>query len=264
MPLREALMSAARRMKALLLGPSDPTCDSPTLRIGSFGGFDVAYRQGTADESVLKESFDHDLFFAGVPEYLPNERDVILDVGAHIGTFALLAASKVPRGAVHGIEACEETFNLLRINAALNRMTNLSTHHLALSDRPGTCTLYHGPGNWGHSVVRRRSDRSETVECHTLQQFFEDTGITRCDFIKFNCEGSEFPILLSSPADLLRRVRMMLVLYHCDLWTSNSEDDLLSHLRASGFDCSIRNRTHRRGWIVAVNRAWNAAASDLS
>jgi FkbM family methyltransferase len=242
-------------MRALLLGPSDPVCDSGTVRIGSFGGFEVAYRQGTADELVLKESFDHDLFFAGVPEYRPNERDVIVDVGAHIGTFALLAASKVPRGAVYAIEASEETFNLLRINAALNRMTNLSTHHLALSNGPGTCTLYHSPANWGHSVVCRRSDRSETVECRTLQQFFEDSRITRCDFLKFNCEGSEFPILLSSSADLLRRLRMMLVLYHCDLWTSNSEDDLLSHLRASGFDCSVRNRTDKRGWIVAVNPA---------
>jgi hypothetical protein len=39
------------------------------------------------------------------------------------------------------------------------------------------------------------------------------------------------------------------------LWTSNSDDDLLSHLRASGFDCSVRNRTDKRGWIVAVNPA---------
>src|SRR5712691_311346 len=130
------------------------------LTIASFGSFQVAYRQGTADESVLKDSFSHDIFFSGVPEYQPAETDVIVDIGAHIGTFAVLAASKVPRGTVYAIEACEDTFNFLRINAALNRLENLSPHHLALSDRQGTCRLYCDTGNWGHSVVSQLSDRS--------------------------------------------------------------------------------------------------------
>jgi FkbM family methyltransferase len=229
-----------------------------TVKIDSFGAFEVAYRQWTADESVLKDSFDNDIFFSGVPEYQPGETDIIIDIGAHIGTFAVLAASKAPRGAVYAIEACQDTFNFLRINAALNGRANLHTRHLALSDRRGTCTLYHDAGNWGHSVVRQLSDRSETVECCTLPQFFEETGIRRCSFMKFNCEGAEFPILLASPADVLRRVRMMLVLYHCDLWTTNSMEDLLSHLEASGFECTIRNRTEHRGWIIATNPAWSA------
>jgi FkbM family methyltransferase len=248
-PVKAALLELAK--------PSGVDFSSP-LKIASFGGFEVAYRQGTTDEAVLKDSFDHDIFFSGVPEYQPGDADVIIDVGAHIGTFALLAASKVPRGAVYAIEACEDSFNLLRINAGLNKLGNLSTFHLALSDRRGSCTLYHDAGNWGHSVVRELSDRSETVECCTLQQFFEEAGIRSCSFIKFNCEGSEFPILLGAPPDLLRQVRMMLVLYHCDLWTTNSGEDLISHLGTSGFECQIRKRTEKRGWIVAINPTWSA------
>ena len=227
--------------------------DRGVLKIGSFGRFQVAYRGNTADENVLGHSFDHDIFFTGVPDYQPAETDVILDVGAHIGTFAMLAASKVSRGAVYAIEACEDTFNYLRINAALNRLENLSTCHLALSDRCGKCTLYHAKGNWGHSMVSQLSHRSEVVECCTLQQFFDDNHIGKCSFIKFNCEGAEFPILLSSPASLLRRVGKMLVLYHCDLWTKNTPEELLTHLGASGFECIVTNRTEKRGWIIATN-----------
>jgi FkbM family methyltransferase len=223
------------------------------LKIGSFGGFQVAYRGDTADENALEHSFDHDIFFTGVPGYQPADTDVILDVGAHIGTFAMLAASKVQRGAVYAIEACGDTFNYLRINAALNRLDNLSTFHLALSDRPGKCTLYYDLGNWGHSIVSHLSNRSEVVECCTLQQFFCDNHIGNCNFIKFNCEGAEFPILLSSPASLLRRVGKMLVLYHCDLWTKNTQEELLAHLVASGFECIVTNRTEKRGWIIATN-----------
>ena len=238
-------MKSAIRARALVwLNESGIDRDS-SLRIRSFGRFEVAYRQRTADEEVLKDSFEHDIFFAGVPEYHPAETDVIIDVGAHIGTFSVLAASKVPRGAVYAVEACEDTFNFLRINAALNKLGNLSTSHLALSDRRGTCTLYYDPGNWGHSVVCQVSNRSEVVECCTLQQFLDERQIRKCSFIKFNCEGAEFPILLSSPPDLLSRIGMMLVLYHGDLWTKNTVEDLLSHLQTSGFDCN-HHEPHRK------------------
>jgi hypothetical protein len=68
-----------------------------------------------------------------------------------------------------------------------------------------------------------------------------------------NCEGAEFPILLATPRDVLRRIRMMLVDYHCDLWATNSQEDLVPHLEASGFDCNIHASNDRRGWIVALN-----------
>jgi FkbM family methyltransferase len=222
------------------------------LQIGHFGKFEVAYRKETSDEAVLAHSFDHDIFFAGVPDYKPSHADVILDIGAHIGTFTVLAASKVPSGAVYAIEACEDTFNYLRINTALNGLKNISTFHLALSDRRGACTLYYDAGNWGHSIVRPLSNRTEIVACCTLEQFFKDNCIQKCHFIKFNCEGAEFPILLSSPHSLLRRIDRMLVLYHCDLWKNNTVDELLSHLQENGFKCTITNRTEDRGWIIAI------------
>jgi len=42
------------------------------------------------------------------------------------------------------------------------------------------------------------------------------------------------------------------VLYHCDLWVKNTEADLVSHLQSSGFTATIRNKSARRGWIVAT------------
>jgi FkbM family methyltransferase len=190
------------------------------MRIDSFGNFVVEYRENTTDEDVLEYSFERDIFFTGIPEFRPSEPDVIVDIGARIGTFALMAAAKVPRGAVYAVEACQDTFNYLHVSAAPNRLENLSVHHLAILDRPGTCNLYHSSANWDHSVVSRRSHLTEVVECCTLEQFVSDNNIRTCDFIKFNCEGAELPILLNSLATVLNRINKMLVLYHCDLWTS--------------------------------------------
>ena len=257
-------MSSAKRIARILPSPVKSVLrsvrdlfgggerDRPsTVALGSFEGFEVAYRRGTADEPVISHSFGNDVFFVNVPEYQPRERDVIIDVGAHIGTFSLLAASKVRQGQVHAIEASEDTFNFLRINVALNRCANITTHRLALTDRNGTCTLFHDSGNWGHSVVSAEAATSETVECATLEAFLQRNKIERCQFMKLNCEGAEFPILLTSPKSVLERFDCMLVLYHCDLWTANSEADLVRHLEAGGFSCVVRQQTERRGWIVA-------------
>lgn len=225
------------------------------LAVSSLGGFQVAYRSDTADERVLEHSFDNDIFFTGTPEYVPTETDVIVDVGAHIGTFALLAARKAPKGRVYAIEASRETYDYLRINVALNKLTNVETSHLALGGDRGHAVLHHDlRGNWGHSIMKPLSSEGEHVPMSTLADYFTRYEIGRCDFMKFNCEGAEFPILLNTPSDTLAKIRQMLILYHCDLADRYSLDSLLQHLASNGFRNEIRNRTRvpDRGWIIAT------------
>jgi FkbM family methyltransferase len=225
------------------------------LAISRFGDFQVAFRSGTADERVLQDSFDHDIFFPGIPEYMPRSDHVILDVGAHIGTFTLLAARKVPQGKVYAVEASRETCDYLKTNIALNQVENVDVSHLALSGRAGEVTLHHDPtGNWGHSITQRLSGRNETVSAESLPNFLVRKHITRCHLAKFNCEGAEFPILLNTPAETLRHFDLLLVLYHCDLATDYRVDDLLTHLREASFDLTIRHRSRARGWLVAKSR----------
>lgn len=225
------------------------------VRIARCDGFDVAHRLGTADERVLEHSFANDIFFANVPEYRPAPDHIILDVGAHIGTFSLLAASKVPQGRVFAVEASAETFDLLRINVALNRLDNVEAVHVALSDRPGEARLYHDPrGNWGHSLFAEGGGSSEVVPVTTLAVFMKERGIERIDFAKFNCEGAEYPILLTAPQDVLARIRMMVVLYHGDIAGRYQLPDLTAALERSGYTLSFRKQSDVRGWIVATRR----------
>lgn len=49
------------------------------LKIGSFGGFQVAYREDTADENVLVHSFDHDIFSQVFPTInLPRQMSSLM------------------------------------------------------------------------------------------------------------------------------------------------------------------------------------------
>jgi FkbM family methyltransferase len=221
------------------------------LAIGNFGGFSVAYREGTADEKVIAHSFDNDIFFVDVPQYTPKPNDTVLDIGAHIGTFSLLSASKSPKGKVHAIEASRETFNYLRINAALNPQLNVVPHHLALTDHDGHVTLHHDRGNWGHSIMKQLSPRGETVPATSLSSFVVANKIGKIAFIKFNCEGAEFPILMKAPVELLQTVNVMLVLYHLDLAQGYELQGLLEKLEAAGFRNTIIEKRSTRGWIIS-------------
>lgn len=225
----------------------------PAIRIAKVGEFDIAYREKTSDVAVLRHSFESDIYLTGVPEYSPLPHHVILDVGAHIGTFSLLASSVA--GRVYAIEPCFESFNLCQMNVRLNRLSNrITVSHLALSDQQGECTLHYSEGNWGHTIMRRLSGGGEQVQALTLSEFLRVNGVTHCDFMKMNCEGAEFPIILKSSCETLRQIRMLVVLYHCDLCSMANEHDLLAHLRTCGFEAAIRNRIDQRGWIVARQR----------
>ena len=74
----------------------------------------------------------------------------MLDVGANIGIYTLLAAKRGAR--VFAIEADPRNVEKLRHHVHLNgfddRVTILP---IAVGDKEGTVTIYRFPGNWGHS-----------------------------------------------------------------------------------------------------------------
>jgi len=228
------------------------------LCIKEVANFKICYRENSADENVLKHSFADDIFFRGVPEYRPKPDHIIIDIGAHIGTFSMLAASKVSYGCVFAIEACKSSFDCLKKNIELNNIKNIIPEHLAVYDNFGTIRLYHdlNAGNWGNTVVRGVSDRFEECPSDSLEDFMEHHNIECCHFLKMNCEGSEFKIILSTPEQTLRKIKILLILYHIDIANNYSENDLIRYLTKHGFYIRVRNKTEQRGWIIAIRTAF--------
>src|SRR5688572_16229123 len=62
-------------------------------------------------------------------------KDVILDIGGHIGSFSIWAAQQASKGKVYTFEPNRENFQLLKENKKLNRATNLHIFNLAVSER---------------------------------------------------------------------------------------------------------------------------------
>ena len=221
----------------------------------SIGKFRILFRENTSDEEVINHSFDNDIFFKNLHEYSPGKNDCIIDVGAHIGTFSLLSANKVPEGRVFSFEPCLETFKLLESNVQLNDSLNIKTYKKALSGQTGQARLYYDSayGNWGHTITKNISDDGENVETISITDFFKLEKINKCNLIKFNCEGSEFDIILSTPPSILKNIDNMLILYHEDLAEGKSHKDLIKYLKENKFFINTINQTTNppRGWIIA-------------
>jgi FkbM family methyltransferase len=221
----------------------------------NIGRFKVLYRENTSDEEVIDHSFDNDIFFKSLYEYSPGKMDFIIDVGAHIGTFSLLAATKVSAGKVFSFEPCGETFELLKNNLELNNSLNVTPYKQALSGHTGQARLYYDSdyGNWGHTISKNISDKGEDVETISITDFFRQEKINKCNLIKFNCEGAEFDIILSTPPSILKNIENMLILYHEDLAEGRSHMELIKYLEENKFYIHLINQSNNppRGWLIA-------------
>ena len=213
----------------------------------------LAYRPGTSDEKVMRHGFaTADL---SASRYQPERDHVILDIGAHIGTFALRLAKRVPDGRVIAVEASRETYEVLVHNVALNCAANVETDHLALAAQSGKADLYHYGENWGYTIMAPLDEAYECVEARSLEDYLNERHVDHCDLAKLNCEGAEFPILMAASRDTLARIERLLVLYHCDLSGGFELEDLERHLRNTGFHVRRIARSETEGLLLAGQKA---------
>ena len=66
----------------------------------------------------------------------------VLDVGAYIGFYALLAAHANPKGEVYAFEPMPTVFERLARNAELNQLSNLQCINLALGETAETARFF--------------------------------------------------------------------------------------------------------------------------
>lgn len=218
----------------------------------SFWGIKFAHRVPSVDYRVIQETINDDIFFGRTPEYKPMPSDTVIDVGAHIGAFSLIASKKIHGSKIYALEPCLASYELLERNIAINSKANITPFNIALHERKGHTKLYHDTitGNWGHSITKQLSDKSEVVKCDTLGNFIFENKINSCELLKLNCEGAEFGILLSTGTSVLKKVKVIIVLYHLDLQDKYKLEDLVLHLKEANFNLVTRFQESQRGWLI--------------
>ncbi|WP_165823758.1 FkbM family methyltransferase [Pseudochryseolinea flava] len=225
-----------------------------------YKNLNIRFREKTEDEKVLADSFDNDIFYQELPYLKVSDKPVIVDVGAHIGTFSMFSSMKYPASKIFAFEASRDTFSLLDTNVRENKLIpQVKVFHNALCSIDQPVTLYHNlvDGNWGHTISKEISASSEVVDGLAFSTFVSKEQIREIDLIKFNCEGAEFDILINSPDTLLAKIKCAVILYHEDLAPSSyTTQQLVNKLAGAGLVSVFLNQSPNRGWIIAVNRKY--------
>jgi FkbM family methyltransferase len=124
---------------------------------------------------------------------------VVIDIGAHVGYFSLLAAKLVGHtGKVYSFEPEPGNHAVLLKNIDANGYDNIVATQMAVSDRTGNLTLYITALDSGrHSVYHHGLPErgSVTVESTSLDSFLESEGWPTVDLIKVDVEGAEVAVL---------------------------------------------------------------------
>jgi FkbM family methyltransferase len=127
----------------------------------------------------------------------------VLDLGAHVGTFALFAAALGSE--VLAIEASPRNAALLRASAARNAFTRLHVECTAVGAAPGSLEFLQA-GPYGHVAGPGMDAPTITVPVTTAQRLLDERGWDDVAFVKMDIEGSEvaalrgMPGLLAQPA----------------------------------------------------------------
>ena len=165
-----------------------------------------------------------------------NPQDTVVDIGAHIGVFSVWAAQKANLGIVYAYEASQANFKLLKENKGLNHSQNLQVKNLAIFDKPGKFDFYLPGGNGAlGSLFQDQHGVKETVTAITLEKLFDDHGLDHVDYLKLDVEGAEYPILLNCPAEILSRIKHLILEYHELEGAPWRQQDLERHLLSHGF-----------------------------
>jgi FkbM family methyltransferase len=143
-------------------------------------------------------------------ERLIQKGNTIVDVGAHVGYYALLFARWAgPQGRVFAFEPGPDNYALLRKNVELNGCTNVACIPKAVSDRSAIVQLFvSSQGNDRHSLFENTRSVVHESSCEvsavSLDQFLEDEGWPRVDLVKMDVEGAE-PLVLEGMRETVHR-----------------------------------------------------------
>lgn len=179
---------------------------------------------------------------------------VVIDVGANIGMFALHVAAAHGAARVYAFEPFPESFALLKRNAERNRLSAIEPIPLAIAGQAGRREL-HLQGRHGVHSLFGTAGEAVHIDCITLADAFARWAIERCDFLKLDCEGAEYEILLTTPSAVYARIQRLAIEYH-DWMTDHHHDELVQRLTAEGFAVTTRDHLpSRTGYVFAKRTA---------
>ena len=165
------------------------------------------------DKAIINEVFFEDTYrVSEIPE-----KSTVLDIGAHIGTFAIRCAHE-RRCIVYAYEPSSRNFRLLVKNIELNHLRDkIKAFNQGVTKRSEMRTFYFRPTGPQSSSFFFHADtpyEEEIAQCITLKRVFEDNHILSCGTLKMDCEEAEKEIFTDEFSSYIKSVDYIIVEWH--------------------------------------------------
>ena len=183
------------------------------------------------------------------PGFEIRRNDTVIDIGAHIGLFALFSSQFCKNGKIYCFEPVKENFDLLESNLNLNNIRNVVATNAAISTSTGVVTIYLNEDEAGHSMHVAGSKQIQ-AKSFSLQDVFDSNKLERCDFLKIDCEGEEYKIIDSLSTSYFDKIDKMCIEYHFADTKPNLLQDMIKKLRSS-YIIDTRNILPSIGFLYA-------------
>jgi len=146
---------------------------------------------GKDKEKAIKEIFLDNI----------KEGSIVMDVGAHLGEYSLLASKKIgPSGTVFVIEPFQGAVRNIEKNFSLNGFKNYKLFPVALGHKLETKVIYESEirgGAYLDPILNNKQlSRQKKTKIETIDNIISSNKIPKIDMLKIDVDGFEYEVLL--------------------------------------------------------------------
>ncbi len=153
-------------------------------------------------------------------DYFPFYKKVtIIDIGAHYGYFSIFANKNTNnQSTIFSIEPSNMNFEKMTSNINKNKIENIVGLNCAVGTKNENAKLYIGNTS-NNSLIRdysllKKEKSIEEIEIKTLDTIISENKIEKIDFLKMDCEGSEYLILENISAQTFDKISTISMEFH--------------------------------------------------
>ena len=189
---------------------------------------------------------------------------VCFDVGANVGYFTLLMASRVTAGEIHSFEPIPFCYHMLSCSIHLNGFANVITNNCAVGEIDGEATFYISGDSAFSSMIPHAEARRLTVAVTSIDKYVRSRNIKKIDFLKIDVEGAELQVVLGATellADQVRRPGLIMMEIGIDGAgkISDSSIEVIRFMRNHGYAPMIL----RDGKLVTLDSQESSGSYNL-
>lgn len=182
------------------------------------------------------------------------ENDVIIDIGGHVGLFALFASLNSHKGKIISIEPHPKNFNLLKENINDNNFHNVVVIDKAVTDKNKNLELFVNPSDDSAHSIHGDGENIIQIQGISLSEIMIENGISKCNILKMDCEGAEFEIIGSLSDDELLKIDKICLEYHIKEHDQSLLYQLKERLEKMDYNVIIKPTNKFLGMVYAKKR----------